>query len=385
MIARLNVGGPARHVTILDRRLAARGFQTLLAHGEIGPEEASLEQLIEDAGIPSRRIPGLGRRVSPLSDLRAFVSLVGLIFRQRPDIVHTHTAKAGTLGRIAALLYNLPRRRRSRCLVVHTFHGHVLHGYFGEFASAAVRAIERALGFVTDCIVVLSERQRQDIADRYRIAKPDRVRVVPLGLELDLLTALAPRTTHDAAVVFGFVGRFVPIKNLPLLIEAFARVHREVGSARLLLVGDGESRASVEALVAQQGLTAVVKLGGWRADLASVYGDIDVLVLTSLNEGTPVAAIEAMAAGLPVVATDVGGVSDVIVDGCTGLVVPSASVEPLAAAMLSLARSSELRRRLGVAAREAVRTRFSAERLASNVAALYDRELSAKRYGSSPR
>jgi hypothetical protein len=131
VIARLNVGGPARHVTILDRGLARLGFETMLVYGEVGPGEASLEGGLASPPIASRKIRELGRRVSPWSDLRAFAALVALVFRIKPDIVHTHTAKAGTLGRIAASLYNVTRRRRDRCLVVHTFHGHVLHGYFG--------------------------------------------------------------------------------------------------------------------------------------------------------------------------------------------------------------------------------------------------------------
>jgi glycosyltransferase involved in cell wall biosynthesis len=378
VIARLNVGGPARHVTILDRGLRSAGFETLLAHGDVGPGEASLEALIAQTKIPSRRIPGLGRRISPLSDLRAFTSLVALVFQVRPDVVHTHTAKAGTLGRLAAFLYNVTRSRGRRCLVVHTFHGHVLSGYFGTAASMVVRTIERVQGLVTDCVLVLSPRQRTDIGDTYRIVDPARIHVLPLGLELESLTAL-PTPLPSSSVVFGFVGRFVPIKNIPLLIAAFAEVHTQLPDSRLLLVGDGEERAAVEAQVAARGLQGVVAFGGWRNDLSALYREIDVLVLTSLNEGTPVAAIEAMAAALPVVATDVGGVADVVEDGVTGVLVPSGSVAELAAAMLRLGRSPEERARLGVGGRESVRARYSAQRLVADVARLYQAELERKR------
>ena len=379
VIARLNVGGPARHVTILDRGLTRLGFETLLAYGEVGPGEASLEALVEAAPTASRKIRELGRRVSPWSDLRAFAALVALVFRIRPDIVHTHTAKAGTLGRIAAGIYNATRRRHHRCLVVHTFHGHVLHGYFRALASTLVRGIERALGAVTDRVLVLSARQRDDIGTRYRIVPLSRIRIVPLGLELDALTALPAPARANKSIGFGFVGRLVPIKNVPLLIEAFARVHRQLPATRLIVVGDGEVRADAERMIAEHDLQSAIELTGWREDLATVYRQFDILVLTSLNEGTPVAVIEAMAAALPVVATDVGGVADVIEHERTGLLVPSGSVAELAAAMVRLAQDPDERRRIGLAARESVRARFSADRLVEDMSALYTAELAAKR------
>jgi glycosyltransferase involved in cell wall biosynthesis len=382
VIARLNVGGPARHVTILDGGLRARGFETLLAHGDVGAGEASLERLIPTTGIRSLRIAGLGRSISLLGDVRAFLALVRLIFRYQPDVVHTHTAKAGTLGRIGAWLYNVTRLREQRCLVVHTFHGHVLHGYFGTLGSRLVRAIERALGWLTDIILVLSPRQRQDIGERYRIVPLRRMRVVPLGLELDELMRL-PLGAHAAGerVVFGFVGRFVAIKNLPLLVDAFAAVHREEPATRLVLVGDGEGRSGVETAIAGHGLETAVELAGWRDDLVELYRSIDVLVLTSLNEGTPVAVIEAMAAGLPVIATDVGGVGDVVTHDDTGVLVPSQDTGALASAMLRVVRHPDDRRRLGAAARESVRSRFTADRLVAELAALYRGELDLKRHG----
>jgi glycosyltransferase involved in cell wall biosynthesis len=379
VIARLNVGGPARHVVILDDGLRRMGFQTILAYGETGPHEASLEGLVEARGIPGRRIPGLGRRISLAGDLRAFATLVRLVFALEPDIVHTHTAKAGTLGRLAAWLYNLTRARR-RALVVHTFHGHVLHGYFGVVVSRLVRVVERWLGRRTDAILVLSARQRHDIEERYGIGRAGQVHVVPLGLELAPLLGLPVRAVANPdRVVFGFVGRFVPIKNLPLLVDAFARVRRHLPEARLLLVGDGEVRPAIEERMAALGIEAAVELAGWQAALEVVYSRMDVLVLTSANEGTPVAVIEAMAAGLPVVATAVGGVPDVIDHGVTGVLVRAGAADELADEMLRLGRSHGERHRLGAAAREAVRTRFVAERLVSDVAALYRTELDRAR------
>jgi len=378
VIARLNVGGPARHVAILDRGLRGLGFQTMLAYGETGPGEASLEHLA--AQLPAARIAGLGPRLRAGGDLRAFLSLVRLVFALRPDVVHTHTAKAGALGRLAAWIYNVCRPRRERCLIVHTFHGHVLQGYFGAVGTPLVRLIERGLGAVSDCVLVLSPQQHYDIAERYAIAPAERVRIVPLGLELSALLALPPaREGTIDRVVFGFVGRFVPIKNLPLLVDAFAAVRQHVPEARLLMVGDGEVRPVVERRLAAAGLREHVELLGWREDLATVYERIDVLVLSSLNEGTPVSLIEGMAAARPVIATAIGGVPDVITDGRTGVLVPSGDVAALTAAMVRLARAPAERRRLGAEARLSVQHRFAAPRLVSEIATLYRTEVTRLR------
>ena len=246
--------------------------------------------------------------------------VVGLVWRWAPDVVHTHTAKAGTLGRIAALVYNVAARRSRRCAVIHTFHGHVLEGYFGPLGSAAVRAIERVLARVTDRIVTISVRQRDDITRRFSIAPPGKVVIVPLGLELGPLLALEERTAGlrsgaSAAadeIVVGYVGRLVPIKDLETLVRGVALARPRLPRIRLLIAGDGDERPALEARVKELGLDDCVEFLGWRGDLAALYRRMHVFVLTSINEGTPVSLIEAMAAGVPVVATSVGGVPDVV-------------------------------------------------------------------------
>jgi len=387
VVTRLNFGGPARHVTILDAGLRERRSQTMLVFGHVGEQEGSLEVLVEAHGLRSMRLAHLGRRIRPWSDLVTLVHLTRLVFRERPDIVHTHTAKAGALGRLAAVAYNSTRRSRHRCLVVHTFHGHVMEGYFNPLGSAAVRIIERTLARATDLLVTLSARQRQDIVERLAIAPARKVVVVPLGLDLDGLLALDVRSLADKAhfgfaaddVVFGYVGRFVPIKDLQTLLRAFARLAATSDRARLLMVGDGECRVSLEALAGSLGVADKVQFVGWQSSVTQVYGAVDVAVLSSLNEGTPVAIIEAMAAGLPVVATSVGGVPDVVRDGLTGSLVPERSPERLAAAMRTLAGDPGLRRRMGDAARLDARNRFGAERLVSTMATLYADRLARKR------
>lgn len=377
VIARLNVGGPARHVTVLDRGLRAGGVETLLLFGPPGPDEGSLEELAD--GLPHRVVPELGRRIHVVSDAVAFVRILLVMFRYGPDVVHTHTAKAGTLGRLAAAAFNLTRPRRSRALVVHTFHGHVLSGYFGPLGSRLVRVAERALALLTDRIVAISERQRHDLSERFAIGDPSAIITVPLGLDLRLLLEGpdAGSSLREAlglaseTVVIGFVGRLVAIKNPSLLVAAFDVVARRAPMARLMIAGNGPLLADVRAEVSRRGLDDKVRFIGWQKDLPSLYRACDLVVLTSINEGTPVALIEAMAAGVPVVATPVGGVPDVIRDGETGLLASDDSVEGVAAVMSRLVEDPALRRALGEAGRRAVEGRFSQERLVADIHELY--------------
>jgi glycosyltransferase involved in cell wall biosynthesis len=387
VIARLNVGGPARHVILLDGGLTRRGHETLLIHGAVDAGEASLEHLTKESSIPIEKIPHLGRRISVLSDLRAFARLTSTIFRISPDVVHTHTAKAGTLGRLAVLLFNATRRRDRRCLVVHTFHGHVLHGYFHPFVNVLVRFAERTLALATDRIVTISPAQKTEITRRFRIAPETKTVVIPLGLDLGALLEM-PATAESyrrelsigtGDVVVGFVGRMVPVKDVSTLVRAFAAAWARAGDLWLLLAGGGPLRSALEAEVERAGISGRVRFVGWTEDLVRVYSTIDILALSSLNEGTPVAVIEAMAAGKPVAATAVGGVPDVVSDGSTGLLVPPRDVDALAAALLQLANAPALRHRMGQAARQLVRGRFSHKRLVDDVERLYVSGLDAKR------
>jgi glycosyltransferase involved in cell wall biosynthesis len=379
IIARLNIGGPARHVIGLDQGLQARGHRTLLAHGAIGEGEGSLEHLAAERRVPSLRIFGLGRRVSPLGDARALLRLLRLTFRESPDVIHTHTAKAGTLGRIAAFAFNATRGRSRRCLVVHTFHGHVLQGYFHPALDVLVRWVERSLALVTDRIVTLSPIQRTDIVHRFAIARDSKTVTIPLGLDLERLLQLpssAPTYRRElsigaADIVIGYVGRMVPIKDLGTLLAAFVRASSSHPNLWLLLAGDGPERARIDRLVGQSRIGGRVACLGWTEDLPRVYATMDICALSSLNEGTPVAVIEAMAAGRAVVATSVGGVPDVVEEGETGLLVPPGDVEAFAAALLNLAFDQERRRCMGAAGRRRAAARFSAERLVDDVERMY--------------
>ena len=387
IIARLNVGGPARHAVILDKGLRARGATTLLVHGRTAPSEGSLADLVRAGNLPEIWLPSLGRSVRPWDDLRALIRLTRLIFVERPDIVHTHASKGGALGRVAAAAYNATRGRGRRCLVVHTFHGNVLTGYFGPVGGALARLAERALGLLTDRVITISERQRQEIVARFEVVPARKAVVIPLGLDLNGLLRLQGRTGEyrrvlgfdSTALVFGYVGRLVAIKDPLTLVRAFALVSPQFPDARLLIAGDGELRAATEHAVRDLRVEGKVRFAGWQLDLPRLYDAIDVILLSSLNEGTPVSLIEAMAAGRPVVATRVGGVPDVVRQGETGLLVPPGDPAGMADAMRILGGDPEMRLRLGMAARREAAARFRAERLVDDVARLYTAALAEKR------
>ena len=386
VIARLNVGGPARQAVILHRDLPARGFSTLLVHGIVGPAEASLEDLLDPGDRGVIKIPELGRRIHPLDDARALARLVRLVFAEKPDVLHTHTAKAGALGRLAALAYNLTRSRRRRCLVVHTFHGHVFEGYFGTVGSSAVRASERVLARVTDRIVAISPLQRSAITERFHIAPSDRVSVVTLGLDLDPFFEVGdvdPRLRVELgfppeSVLFGSVGRLVPIKNVPMLLDAFALASASAPGIRLVVVGDGEEKSALVERASALSIDSRVRFLGWRRDLLSIYAGLDAVVLSSENEGTPVALIESQAAGRPVIATSVGGVPDVVTDGRTGLLVRPGDHRAFAAALVRLAGNPAERRQFGQEGRTAA-LRFRRSHLLDALSSLYRDGLSARR------
>jgi glycosyltransferase involved in cell wall biosynthesis len=388
IISRLNVGGPARHAILLNRGLQERGFETLLVHGAVGDGEGSFDHLVREERIRSLRVPTLGRRLHPLDDIRAFASVWGAMRDFQPDIVHTHTAKAGALGRAAAALHNRMRTPSRRVAVVHTFHGHVLEGYFGASGNRLVRAAERMLSRVTDCTIAISELQRRDLVDRFHVATASRTVVIHLGLRLGDLLSLRPEDRNRTRIaagyndefVVGFVGRLVPIKQVHVLVDAIALVQREL-AVRLIITGDGPERASLDARARAAGVGSITTFAGWRDDLVATYAPLDAFALTSKNEGTPVALIEAMAAGVPVLATAVGGVPDVVTDGETG-VLTGQSAADVARALLNIARDRAAAAERAAKAREVVGTRYTDTALVEAVAALYDDLLQRNRSGS---
>jgi glycosyltransferase involved in cell wall biosynthesis len=305
-----------------------------------------------------------------------------LLCRLRPTIVHTHMAKAGAVGRTAAVLYNRTAGRRKPARIVHTYHGHVLEGYFGRAKTSLFIQTERALAAVTDRIVAISPRIRDELITDYRIGSAAQYAVVPLGFDLasfaavDAASRVAARralAVPTDAPTLVTVGRLTAIKQHELLLRTVREVARARPNVVLLVAGDGERRVELAALADELGIAANVRWLGWRRDLATVYAASDVFVLTSRNEGTPVALIEAMASGVPGVSTDVGGVRDVIAHSGVGMLA-AASAESIAQCILQLLSTANQRVAMGMAARALVLERFTQERLVDDIATLY-REL----------
>jgi len=381
LIARLNVGGPALHVAYLTKGLAERGYETDLLAGSLARGESSMSFVLEELGLSWHAVAPLHREISPLFDTLSIARLVRFIREARPHILHTHTAKAGAVGRIAAALAGDARPP----IVVHTFHGHVLRGYFDPATTAFFRGLERALARSTTRLVAVSPEVRDDLVE-LGIAPPGRFSVIRLGIPLDARITGggdgAPLRrlfgVREDEFVVGWIGRMTGIKRLPDVLAAFRRLCERGIDARLCLVGDGPDREQVEQAAHDLGVARRTLFVGYQRDVAPYYAFFDALVLPSGNEGTPVVAIEALAAGRPVVATRVGGIPDVVEDGEDGFLVAPGDVDGIAAALERLARDRALRRRLGEHGRARVVPRYRVERLVDDVDALY-RELLSER------
>jgi GT2 family glycosyltransferase len=319
-IARLNVGGPSIHVYLLTTGLDSRRFRSTLVTGRISPQEGDMGYLFQSALEQPVIIEALQREISPFMDTKAFLQILRLLRKERPHIVHTHTAKAGTTARLAAIIYNLFFNGNAH--TVHTFHGHVFSGYFSRTKSSMVIWAERLLAQKTDVIVAISQTQKEDLVNEFHIAPADKIRVIPLGFDLTSFLDGGQKKGffrksiaegHTTRLV-GIVGRLVPIKNHALFLnmaEIFLNEYVDL-NVKFVVIGDGELSDTLQAHAENLGLKNHVEFCGWRRDLPEVYADLDVLALTSINEGTPVSIIEAMASGTSIISTDAGGVRDLL-------------------------------------------------------------------------
>ena len=375
VIARLNVGGPALHVAYLSAGLADRGYDTTLVAGKVGAGEESMAFVAEQRGVRIETLDDLHREIAPLRDLRTILRLARLIRSERPTILHTHTAKAGAVGRIAALLAGDARPP----VIVHTFHGHVLRGYFNPALTAAFRLLEQLLARVATKLVAVSPEVRDDLV-ALGVAPAAKFAVVRLGIELD------ERVDYDEegrkatrrllgippdAFVVGWIGRMTAVKRTEDIARTLQALVERGVDGYLCLVGDGPDRTRLERRMHELGVAKRCLFVGYQENVARFYDAMDVLLLTSVNEGTPVSVIEALAAGRPVVATRVGGVSDVVRDGVDGFLAEVADVESLAARLAELAGDPELRARMGNAGQAHVVDRYAVERLVDDIDRLY--------------
>ena len=382
VIARLNVGGPSIQAITLADRLTSRGYETLLVHGRLDAGEGDMRYLLPPS-VTNRQLPALRRPLAPLHDAIALAQLIAVMRDIRPHIVHTHTAKAGTLGRLAAAIYNRTVGPGQRAVVVHTYHGHVLDGYFGPAQTRLFLAIERGLAHVTDRIVAISPSIRGQLLASHGIGRADQYAVVPLGFDLSTLAAIDDRARATAraaldiaasAHVVTTVGRLTAIKQHALFLDVAALVAARDSQAMFIIAGDGELRGALESRALALGLDRRVRFLGWRRDLATIYGASDLFLLTSRNEGTPVALIESLASGVPGVSTDVGGVRDVLDSDAAGLLAPDGDAPALADHAGTLLADPQRRRKMGEAGRALAVERYSLDRLVGDVEALY-REL----------
>jgi glycosyltransferase involved in cell wall biosynthesis len=381
VIARLNMGGPTLHVAYLTEGLRKRGYDTTLVAGSLARGEDSMAFVADAHGVEIVRIDELGREISPLRDLMATIRLARLIRKERPQILHTHTAKAGTVGRVAARLAG----SRKPPIIVHTFHGHVLRGYFGPVRSLLFRLLERWLARGTTALVAVSPQVRDDLV-ALGVAPVERFVVVRLGIELD--ERVGPELNGRAETrrylgisgdrfAVGWIGRMTAVKRTDDVLIAFKGLRDSGIDAVLCMVGDGPDRVLLERRARELGVTRDMVFLGYQEDVAPFYAAFDALVLPSENEGTPVSVIEALAAELPVVATRVGGVPDVVTDGEDGFLVDAGATDDLAERLGRLARDPELRARMGKKGRERVLPRYAVERLVDDVDELYRSLLSA--------
>jgi len=375
IIDRLNVGGPALHATLTSRDLDRRRWRTVLMIGSVEPGEADMGYLLDDLDVEVIKIPSLGRELRPAADLRTGWEVLSAMRRIRPDVVHTHKSKAGAIGRLAAVAARVPVR-------VHTYHGHVFSGYFGPRKTAAFLAIERSLARVTSKLIALSDGLVDELSGTYRIAPRDKFQVVPLGLDLQKFAAA--RVESDGglrrelgisaeAKLVGIVGRMVPVKDHATFVAAAALLRARRPEVQIVFVGGGELEAEVKAQAHAAGLDGVAHFLGWRRDTERIYPALDAVALSSVNEGTPVTLIEAMAAGLPVASTAVGGVADLLDHGRRGELAPAGQPAALADAIeRSLAPAA--RQRAAHLSAEIVE-RYGVARLVRDLDGLYDRLL----------
>lgn len=382
VIGRLNVGGPSIHVVNLHRGLDPTRFEQLLVCGQASAGEGSMLPYAFAHGVCPYVIPEMVTAFSLTTrDFRALARLWSVMRYYQPHIVHTHTAKAGLLGRLAARLAGVP-------IVVHTFHGHVLRGYYGPVKNLLLRRLEQSLAWASDRLVTVSAEVKSDLI-AFGVADEEEISVIPLGFDLEpFLNCRHDRggfrtelgLTNENKVI-GIVGRMFPIKNHRLFLDCAARVSAEEPSARFVMVGDGDLRHALEQQALELGIADRVVFTGWRTDLPRIYADLDLLMVSSDNEGTPVSAIEAMASGCPVVATRVGGLPDLIVDCRTGRLVAPKDAEALASATIEILRNPELAHEIAINARDSARRRFAMNRLIGDVERLYDGLLERKSLG----
>jgi glycosyltransferase involved in cell wall biosynthesis len=367
-------------------------FSTLLVVGEKEDHEKSAEYLIRELDIQYVTIKGMGRSINPLSDYFAYQELKKLIRSYQPDIVHTHAAKPGALGRLAAFSEKVPA-------IVHTFHGHVFHSYFNSAKSKFFINTERYLGKKSDAIIAISNQQRKELVTEFKIAPAEKFRVVPLGFDLDRFRTGQEEkrkkfrtefNVQDDEIAIGIIGRLVPVKNHYLFLKAIKHVFDHSSKkVKSFIIGDGETRKDLESVAKEVSVsfstensaehTSPLVFTSWRSDVDIINAGLDIVCLTSFNEGTPVSLIEAQAANKPIVSTRVGGIADIVVEGQTALLADVQETEKFSDHVLQLVENGALRKKMSEKSHEHIMERFSYQRLVNDMSRLYYELLDQKK------
>ena len=387
IINRFNLGGPTYNAAYLTKYLEP-DFETLLVGGEKDDSEADSLYILDQLGIKPVIIPEMRRSINPNDDIVAYRKLKELILDFKPDIVHTHASKAGTLGRMAAFSCGVP-------VVVHTFHGHVFHSYFNRFKTAFFKNIERRLAKRSTCIVAISPIQKRELGKEHKIISLSKIKVIPLGFDLTRFNEKreekraqfrAEFDLSDDELAVGIIGRLVPIKNHDLFLQAAAQVlKKKTKKVKCFIIGDGEERDKLIQLSKDLGIkTALSKFDdpeqdliftSWIKEIDTVTAGLDIIALSSLNEGTPVSLIEAQAANRPIVSTNVGGIENIVLKNETALLSEVGDVEGYAKNLLSLLEDDRLRHSMSEKGWKHVEKKFSHLRLAEDMRKLYNKLL----------
>lgn len=379
IINRFNLGGPTYNVAYLSKYI--EGYETLLVGGEKDSSEDSSTFITDNLGLKPLIIEEMKREINPIQDRAAYLKLKKIIKDFKPDIVHTHASKSGLLGRMAASAMQVP-------VIIHTFHGHVFHSYFGKAKSEIYQKLERYAAQKSSAIIAISEKQKHELCNIYRICTPEKTHIIPLGFELDKFNTNKEEkrslfrkrwNISEDEIAIGIVGRLVPIKNHKLFIDAIKIMNgKTTQKIRAFIVGNGELRKELEDYCQSQNIAysntsqpSSITFTSWLKEIDEVNAGMDIIALTSFNEGTPVSLIEAQAASKPIVSTNVGGIENIVLENETAFLTPSNNKAQFAEKLLLLAESEELRKKMGLKSWDFVYKNYTFQRLANDTKQLY--------------
>jgi len=386
IINRFNLGGPTYNAAYLTKHLPER-YETLLLGGMKDASEDSSQFIVENLGITPKILPEMRRPVNPYRDYKAFREIKSIIRTFKPDIVHTHASKPGALGRWAAHQMNVP-------VIIHTFHGHVFHSYFNNFTTGVYKSLERKLAKMSTRIVAISEKQKEELAMEHQICSANKIEVIPLGFDLQRFQDEQDEKRNvfrtefklnDEDIAIGIIGRLVPIKNHELFLNAIKYVKQHSNKrVKAFIVGDGESRSEIEEQCSELDLTysndseddVDVYFTSWVKKVDYVNAGVDIVALTSKNEGTPVSLIEAQASNRAIVSTNVGGIENIVLPELTALLSDPSDEKKFKENLLRMIEDEKLRVKFGEQGWSFVENKFHYQRLVEDITNLYDSLLS---------